>query len=574
MIPLSKLISLLPHWLTPASILGELRRVSNYWSILIISALIGILTGFLVSITETVVYHMLFLTLYNHLFKNSWVVILIPMIGVLMTRVILLQGGIDGMGGTEEVVKSYHEFRGKIRLSSVLYKIPAYICTLGFGGSAGMEGISTYIGGAVSSLSSRILSLLNVTAEDQRVLLLAGAGAGLSAMFKAPLTGAIFMLQVPFRGDLAPNALLPTVVASVASYLAMVSVKGTAPLFTMAAKTQFHTRDLIVAILIGSLCGILARLFLKAYRTTKVWFLSGPAVLSWKNFLAASILGMTGFVAQKHFGEALPLGPGYSFIQHLLSNHETFSNLLLLLLLKTMAIIFTFSAGGMGGSFFPLLCLGAATGGLIANIGSLEPFDFGVVMGMSSFLAAGYKTPLASVVFIAESTHSSAYLIPGLMATVFAYVTSGATSISSHQRDREDIHLSRRFHLKVLQAMSKTVIVVPAGITIGQFRENFLMRYFHRTYPVLSKNGSLVGIVSVQDVEKIQVGDWEKEIIDSVMVTKVITVRESDTIQDAIGRMNRHDLDFIPVVSDLDPQKVVGGLSRTDIFQGEWASRL
>ncbi|EQD78158.1 Chloride channel, voltage gated, partial [mine drainage metagenome] len=158
------------------------------------------MTGFLVSITETVVYHILFLTLYNHLFKNSWIVILIPMVGVLMTRVILLQGGIDGMGGTEEVVKSYHEFRGKIRLSSVLYKIPAYICTLGFGGSAGMEGISTYIGGAVSSLSSKILGLLNITAEDQRVLLLAGAGAGLSAMFKAPLTGAIFMLQVPFRG--------------------------------------------------------------------------------------------------------------------------------------------------------------------------------------------------------------------------------------------------------------------------------------------------------------------------------------------------------------------------------------
>jgi CIC family chloride channel protein len=100
------------------------------------------------------------------------------------------------------------------------------------------------------------------------------------------------------------------------------------------------------------------------------------------------------------------------------------------------------------------------------------------------------------------------------------------------------------------------------------------MRYFHRTYPVLSKNGSLIGIVSVQDVETIRQEEWEKELINSVMINKVITARESDTIQDAIGRMNRHDLDFLPVVSDLDPQKVVGGLSRTDIFQGEWASRL
>lgn len=550
--------------------LDETRRLNRFWRVLLLSLLIGVITGLLVSLLESLVYQLLFLTLYNTYFKNGITVIFIPMIGVLLTRMILIYGKTDGIGGTEEVVKSYHEFRGRLPLSKTAYKIPAYIATLGFGGSAGLEGASTYLGGMVSSIAELIMGKLNIPFEDQRTLLLAGAGAGLSAMFKAPLTGTIFILQVPYKSDLAPNALIPTLVASVSSYIVMITLKGTHPLFSMASKAQFHTKDLILVIVIGLVCGFLSKYFLRVYRLTKVWFLKGPARLTLRNVVAALILGTTGYVATVHFGEALPLGPGYIFIQYLLSVPDNFLNLVFILFLKVAAVIFTFSAGGMGGSFFPLLCLGAATGAIVSNLAHIQPFDFGVVMGMAGFLAAGYKTPLAAVVFIAETTHSTGYLIPGLICTVFSYIASGPSSISTHQREREDIHLARRFHLKVTHAMTHQIVFVPSNITLEEFRQHYLVKYFLRTYPVLDEQKSLVGILSIQDIEKTPEEEWPHLTVSETMITPVVTVTRMETIQDAIQKMNKFDLDFLPVVSEQNETELVGGVTRSALFQGEW----
>jgi len=556
-------------------LLGTVGRLNSFWRTVFLSVLIGSTTGFLVYLIEKLVYRLLFLTLYNTAFKNHFVVIAIPMIGVLLTRYILSAGKVDNAGGTEEVVKSYHEFRGKISLRNALYKIPSYIATLGFGGSAGLEGVSTYIGGVISSLVDRTLGWLKIPYEEQRVMLLAGAGAGLSAMFKAPFTGAIFVLQVPYRSDIAPNALVPTLIASVSSYIVMVSLAGTKPLFQLAAKAQFHFKDFLSVLVIGLVCGVLTTLFIRIYRATKKWFLRGQERIGFRHVLGAFILGLTGYISTRAYGEALPLGPGYIFIQHLLTGNTPIEMAIVLFFLKAIAVIFTFSAGGIGGSFFPLLCLGAATGSVMAQIAGLEPYDFGVVMGMSAFLAAGYKTPLAAVVFIAEATHSSGYLIPGLIGTVVSYVISGSTSISTHQRDREDIHLSNRFHLPVKNAMIRNVVSVPENITLEEFREHFVVRHLHRIYPVTresSEGHRVIGIFSLYDLDRFPVDNWPKTLISEAMITNVVTVTAEEPILSAIAKMNDRDLEFLPVIDNDRNRNLVGGLTRTDIFQGEWAS--
>lgn len=558
-------------------LLGSVGRLNSFWRTVFLSVLIGATTGFLVYLVEKLVYRLLFLTLYNNAFKNHFVVIAIPMFGVLLTRLILSAGHVDNAGGTEEVIKSYHEFRGKISLRNALYKIPAYISTLGFGGSAGLEGVSTYIGGVVSSFVDRMFSMLKIPYEEQRAMLLAGAGAGLSAMFKAPFTGAIFVLQVPYRSDIAPNALVPTLIASVSSYVVMVSLTGTAPLFQMAAKSQFHFKDLLSVVVIGLVCGLLTTLFIRIYRRTKKWFLSGSERISLRQVLGAFILGLTGYVATLVWGEALPLGPGYIFIQHLLTGDTPIRLAILLFFLKATAVIFTFSAGGIGGSFFPLLCLGAATGSVVAQIANLTPIDFGVVMGMSAFLAAGYKTPLAAVVFIAETTHSSGYLIPGLIGTVVSYVVSGSTSISTHQRDREDIQLSNRFHLPVRNAMIRHVVSVPESITLVDFQKDFVFRYLHRIYPVIretSEGQRLVGIFSLYDLDNFPPESWADTLISQAMVTTVVTVTSDEPILSAISKMNERELEFLPVIDNERTRHLVGGITRTDLFQGEWAHLL
>ena len=559
-------------------ILGHVTRLNIFWRTLFISVLIGVTTGFLVYLIERVVYRLLFLTLYNTAFKNHLVVILIPMAGVLVARYILVSGRVDNAGGTEEIIKSYHEYRGKLPLRNALFKIPAYIATLGFGGSAGLEGASTYIGGVVSSLVDRTFSWLRIPYEEQRVMLLAGAAAGLSAMFKAPFTGAIFVLQVPYRSDIAPNALVPTLISSVSSYIVMVSLVGTAPLFQLAAKAQFHFKDFLSVIVIGIVCGLLTALFIRVYRRTKKWFSEGTRhPIGLRPIFGALILGLTGYVATRAWGEALPLGPGYIFIQHLLTGNIPIDMALELFFLKAIAVIFTFSAGGIGGSFFPLLSLGAATGSVVAQVAGLEPYDFGVVMGMSAFLAAGYKTPLAAVVFIAEATHSSGYLIPGLIGTVVSYVVSGSTSISTHQRDREDIHLSNRFHLPVRNAMLRNIVSAPPELSLGEFREHFVLKHLHRIYPVTEEVAGgrhLIGVISLYDLDRIPPERWAETTIAQTMVTSVVTVTADDPILTAIARMNERDLEFLPVIDNEHSRRLVGGITRTDVFSGEWANLL
>ncbi len=559
-------------------ILGHVTRLNIFWRTLFISVLIGVTTGFLVYLIERIVYRLLFLTLYNTAFKNHLVVILIPMAGVLVARYILVSGRVDNAGGTEEIIKSYHEYRGKLPLRNSLFKIPAYIATLGFGGSAGLEGASTYIGGVVSSLVDRTFSWLRIPYEEQRVMLLAGAAAGLSAMFKAPFTGAIFVLQVPYRSDIAPNALVPTLISSVSSYIVMVSLVGTAPLFQLAAKAQFHFKDFLSVIVIGIVCGLLTALFIGVYRRTKKWFSEGTRhPIGLRPIIGALILGLTGYVATLAWGEALPLGPGYIFIQHLLTGNVPVEMALELFFLKAIAVIFTFSAGGIGGSFFPLLSLGAATGSVVAQVAGLEPYDFGVVMGMSAFLAAGYKTPLAAVVFIAEATHSSGYLIPGLIGTVVSYVVSGSSSISTHQRDREDIHLSNRFHLPVRNAMLRSIVSAPANLTLAEFREHFVLKHLHRIYPVTEETPGgrhLIGIISLYDLDRIPPEKWAETTVSQTMVTNVVTVTIDDPILTAIARMNERDLEFLPVIDNEHTRRLVGGITRTDVFSGEWANLL
>ncbi len=558
--------------------LGHITRLNIFWRTIFLSVLIGSVTGLLVYLIERVVYHLLFLTLYNTAFKNHLIVILIPMAGVLVARYILVSGHVDNVGGTEEIIKSYHEYRGKLPLRNALFKIPAYIATLGFGGSAGLEGASTYIGGVVSSLVDRTFSWLRIPYEEQRVMLLAGAAAGLSAMFKAPFTGAIFVLQVPYRSDIAPNALVPTLISSVSSYIVMVSLVGTSPLFQLAAKAQFHFKDFLSVIVIGVICGLLTSLFIRVYRRTKKWFENSPRKrIGFRPFLGAFVLGLTGYVATWAWGEALPLGPGYIFIQHLLTGNIPVLMAVELFFLKAIAVIFTFSAGGIGGAFFPLLSLGAATGSVVAQVAGLEPYDFGVVMGMSAFLAAGYKTPLAAVVFIAEATHSSGYLIPGLIGTVVSYVVSGSTSISTHQRDREDIHLSNRFHLPVRNAMLRNIVSAPQELTLADFREHFVLRHLHRIYPVTEETPGgphLIGVISLYDLDRIPPEKWTETTVAQTMITNVVTVTIDDPILTAIARMNERDLEFLPVIDNEHSRRLVGGITRTDVFSGEWANLL
>jgi CIC family chloride channel protein len=159
---------------------------------------------------------------------------------------------------TEEIIRSYHEHEGDIDMRPFFPKLLAAITTVGFGGSAALEGPSIYSGAAIGSWVWTRVRRFRFDARDRRIMLICGAAAGMSAVFRAPLTGIVFALEMPYRDDLAHEALVPSLIASVVSYVTLGAFLGSAPLFNFPVSYTYHRNDLYWSALLGLLIGLVA----------------------------------------------------------------------------------------------------------------------------------------------------------------------------------------------------------------------------------------------------------------------------------------------------------------------------
>jgi len=231
----------------------------------------------------------------------------------------------------DEYIKNFNEPGTRLNLRPVPGRLLASVATLGFGGAMGYEGPAVYLGASVGSALQRRFSRL-FSREDAKVLLVAGAAAGVAAIFKAPATGLVFALEVPFQEDFARRMLLPAGIAAAASYVVFVAITGTAPLFAVAGSPPFDLRDLGGAALLGVLCGIGARLFALALVQAKR-LAAGlhPAV---RALGAGAVLAVLAVVAQVAFGDPLTLGAGYDNLDWAFDPRRAVALVLLLLLLR------------------------------------------------------------------------------------------------------------------------------------------------------------------------------------------------------------------------------------------------
>src|ERR1700744_1061453 len=167
---------------------------------------------------------------------------------------------------TEEVIRSYHEHQGDINMRPFFPKLLAAITTVGFGGSAALEGPSIYGGAAIGSWLWTKLKHFRLDSRDRRIMLICGAAAGMSAVFRAPLTGIVFALEMPYRDDLAHEALVPSLIASVVSYVTLTSFLGAEPLFNFIHAEHFTRHDLYWSALLGVMVGLIAMVFVVTFR--------------------------------------------------------------------------------------------------------------------------------------------------------------------------------------------------------------------------------------------------------------------------------------------------------------------
>jgi len=404
---------------------------------LIVAPIIGVVTGLVITVIAVLILRVMWPPILAYYVHHLWTIVPGLVLGCAVTGLIMQYLTPDpNEHSTEEVIRSYHEHEGRIDVRSFVPKILAAVATVGFGGSAALEGPSIYGGGAIGSWLWTRLRRLRLTDRDRRIMLICGAAAGMSAVFRAPLTGIVFALEMPYRDDLAHEALVPSLLASVVSFVTLSSFLGAAPLFNFSGAQTFARQDLYWSALLGLLIGLLAMVFVITFRRVRSFFVRWR-VPHWIKLTVGGLLtGLCGLLFLWIYpGSLVPLGPNYEAVDMVLNGHHASSQLLVFSGLKLAATLFTLGAGGVSAMFVPLFLTGGSLGTAFAqSIVHTPATGLYAAVGMAAFLAAGYKTPLAAVVFVAEATGGHAFIVPALIAAAVAYAASGDASASGDQR--------------------------------------------------------------------------------------------------------------------------------------------
>jgi CIC family chloride channel protein len=410
---------------TPDRIREFARRSRD---VVLLAAVTGVVTGFAVAAFEKIVVE----ALLDHLLELSpWVLAFVPLVGLALAWAALRYvGRTDSPATADLYIVAYHDTERPLRLREVPGRMLAAIATLGSGGAMGMEGPSLYLGASIGTFLQRRFPGMTAGAS-RRVLLVAGAAAGVAAIFKAPATGAVFALEVPYQEDLARRMLLPALVASASSYLAFVAVEGTDVLLNVRGNAPFSFTDLAGAVVLGAAAGLCARMFAWLLRQAKTLPARTPPVVHVLvgGLAMAAIFG----IAWQVTGRPVTLGVGYATIQWATTEHAV-EVLVLILVLRCLATAATVAGGGVGGLFIPLVVAGALLGRITAEVTGDAKSTLFVIVGVAAFLGAGYRVPLAAVMLVAEASGRPGFVVPALLAAVAASLVMGRASVTAYQR--------------------------------------------------------------------------------------------------------------------------------------------
>jgi len=502
--------------------------------------------------------------LFDHLRDAPLVVqVLAPLVGLGLAALTLraFAGGASP-ATADEYIKNFHEPGTRLALRPVPGRLLASITTLGLGGALGYEGPSVYLGAALGSAFQRRFSRL-FSRDDAKVLLVAGAAAGVSAIFKAPATGLVFALEVPYQDDFARRMLLPAGIASAVSYVVFVTIAGTTPLFAVAGSPPFDLRDLGGAALLGVLCGVGARVFALAIVRAKG--LAAGVHPALRVVVAGTVLAGLALVSKVAFGDPLTLGAGYDNLTWAYDPHRAVALVLLLLVLRAVATVATVGGGGAGGLFIPLVIegglLGRAIGGLFRTAASGS--NFFPLVGVSAFLGAGYRVPLAGVVFAAEASGRPGFIVPGLIAAMVAQLFMGRASASPYQVAARAGHLERRFALPLSAALRTDVATMPPDTTLSEFFSHHLLGNREKAVAVVD-GARYLGIMRIEELQAVPEAAWATDDVGHHMRTDFPILAPDVSVRDALTVMEDVDVDLIPVV---DGGAFVGVVTTTEILK-------
>jgi len=404
-------------------------------SVFFVAAPMGILVGLSIAGYDYLVNEVLWKHCTNAL--DPKLLCLMPIAAMALTGLILSLFRVKSSSMADEVVRAYHRPDQQIDYKSAFPKLAASLATIGLGASAGMEGASKWLGGTITSFLQKQINkhqkfrCLHVRVET---MLMVGAAAGIAAIFRAPLTGAIMGIESPYKRDLAHDALIPGLVASATSYATFCSLRPSAPYFPIRFVYHLNLRDLLLCIPVGILGGLASHLFLGLLGRTKKLNARWAAPRLLKCTLGGVMLSVLAWFTLQAVGAPATLQSGLPTANELLAGKYLLGACIFIFAAKLLATVITFGMGGVGGLFVPSATMGAALGAACDLVFHPSQPGLFTLIGIAAFTGASYNSLLFAAVFIAEATGSPALVVPSLIASCVAFLVAAGISNSDSQR--------------------------------------------------------------------------------------------------------------------------------------------
>ncbi len=537
---------------------------------------------------------------------QPWMILVVITMGGLISGIIVFKIAPEAEGhGTDAAIKAYHRNRGIIRPIVPLVKIFASAITLGSGGSGGREGPIAQIGAGFGSFLGRMLKL---SESERRMLLVAGMGAGIAAIFRAPLAGAIFAIEVLYREeDFEAEALIPAFISCTVAYcvFAMIATyalhitSGFEPLFTVQPGLHFNHPMLlapltILAIVMVAASLVYVRCFYGCQRLFHLLPMKPhlkPAVgaLGTGLFALGIFYALSGAGRQAQHDSLSVLSFGYGILQKLLDGQiqlglpAAIALLLAVGLGKILTTSMTIGSGGSGGVFGPSMViggtLGAASGLLLQKWmpGTVTRVDMFVILGMAGFFSAAAKVPVSTIIMVSELTSSYELLLPSMWVCAIAYLLSRGWSI---YREQVPSRLQSPAH------RGDFIVGVLKGITVGDiWKAGERIVCFHpetplvkvmeaipttrqTAFPVLDKERKYSGLFSLNQIRRLI---YQKEfsafaIVSDVAAQSVEPLHTDTELPAAMVQFAAQEYEELPIVSSDSRQEVLGLLKRKDVI--------
>jgi H+/Cl- antiporter ClcA len=499
-------------------------------------------------------------------------VLIVPVVGGLIVGFMARYGSKAIRGhGIPETMEKILTSESRIPPRVTFLKPISAAISIGTGGPFGAEGPIIATGGAIGSL---IGQLQHTTAVERKTLLAAGAAAGMSATFGAPVSAVLLAVEL-LLFEFRPRSLIPAALASTAACGVRVAFEGAHAAFAMPNLAPMSGAALTAYVLIGALMGVVSVGVTRAVYWIEDLFEKLPIHWMWWPAIGCVAVGVCGYIAPR------TLGVGYDVISDLLSARLAIGAVAVLCAMKFLSWSISLGSGTSGGTLAPLFTLGGAVGTLLSALAAHALPNAGIdvrvgaLVGMAAIFAGASRALLASVVFAFETTLQPLSLMPLLGACAASYFISAMLmrqTIMTEKIARRGVRVPHEYSADALDQLwvrdtaTRQVVTLPGEQSLEETRRwiaSGAQGSTHTGYPVVDETGILMGVLTRRDFLGTQVGTLP---LRELLRRPPVIVYEDSTLHDALNHMVNHDVGRLAVVPRDRRGVVVGIITRSNIL--------